>query len=244
MLTSLFFGCVLAGCHSSGDLLAGRQPFEVLRDVSDSKTRLAAYERLGWTAGDATASAEQRQAAIKMLGDGLANEKSPIARCRCAKALADFPEAEAIAALRQASADHESIVRGDVCKALSRHPDAATLDLLARVAKKDANQDVRLAAAKSLVACGASAETAKDMQLADLDDRLVELVRDHDLSIAKTAEDGLRMLHRDAREAAGLEGYAAWNAFVKTGKAPSGNPNQPSQQAQIARQIPDGTIRR
>jgi hypothetical protein len=112
----------------------------------------------------------------------LQREKAVPMRVALVKTLSTFPTPQARAAIQLAATDQDSYVRREVCVALAKTPDAEALQTIGDVLAKDADADVRVAAAKAL-------GTFKDPQAAQA---LAVAIDDNNPALQQASMDSLR----------------------------------------------------
>lgn len=120
----------------------------------DEEFRPSLYTRLEeltelQTRADGMSEAEQAQAAAN-LARALAEDPSPLYRAQVARTLGSLPVPAASDALRQAVHDKEPSVRIAACAAWGKRGSDEAVSVLAEVLSKDADLDVRTAAAREL----------------------------------------------------------------------------------------------
>jgi hypothetical protein len=100
---------------------------------------------------DAPESSPQlKRQVVNYLTASIRTEPDPLLRSEIIKTLGEYPLPSAGPVLKAALQDPDIEVRIAACDALGKQPDAESAELLAGMLKNDAEQDVRLAAARGL----------------------------------------------------------------------------------------------
>jgi HEAT repeat protein len=146
-LAAIFF---LAGC----EILPNWVPFQgkttdTIPGLVTPAQKMAQLKKLRLDAPET--SPEFKQQVVDYLTGWLAqDEKDPLIRSDIIKTLGEYPLPSVVPVLKVALTDSDSDVRIAACNAFAKVPNADMAEIMIDILQKDANQDVRLAAARGL----------------------------------------------------------------------------------------------
>jgi HEAT repeat protein len=163
--SSAFGWLVVASATCAGSLTAGCSdgPIPELRSLNpwvreqwaaDEKEITTYHRRVADLAAlrsqAASMPADQQETAAAELSRRLQDERSPVMRAELARTLGAFSVPAAQSAIVAAMADESGQVRLAACKALAHQPTPEGFQALSHAVADDADQDVRIAAARVL----------------------------------------------------------------------------------------------
>ncbi|MEZ6114812.1 MAG: HEAT repeat domain-containing protein [Pirellulaceae bacterium] len=146
---------LLAGCMDGPFFqMAKWNPYYRKQWAADESYRPTYYTRMESLADLRTSArrldpATQQRVSAEMV-ELLRNDSNPLIRRETVRVLAELPNVEAAEGLRQAIGDSDSMVRVAACEAWQRRGGDEGIDILANLVGSDTDQDVRMAATRSL----------------------------------------------------------------------------------------------
>lgn len=153
-------------------------PLAALEADAKGEERIDAYRELG----DLKLTGESRSKAQQFLINGALSEYNVLARAAAVSSLKSYEDPEVTETLLRATEDKSHIVRIEACKSLEGRTDENVVKTVRKMATGDMDPDVRIAATRTLAA-------TKDPSVVNA---LVDCLKDDELSVAKTAANGLR----------------------------------------------------